>query len=58
MGLAWATGSVFVLGTGALADVIGPQSATLLSMPMIGLAVLLAMHPTLKHTWGSAPADT
>ncbi len=57
MGLAWATGSVFVLGTGALADVIGPQFATLLSMPMIGLAILLAMHPALKHTWGSATAD-
>ena len=51
MGLAWATGSVFVLATGALADVIGPQTATLLSMPAIIIAIGLAMHPALKHGW-------
>ena len=48
MGLAWATGSVGVLGTGLLADAIGPQQATLLSMPMILVAVGLALHPALK----------
>ena len=49
MGLAWATGSIGVLGTGALADRIGPQLATLLSMPVILLAVALAMHPALRR---------
>jgi predicted MFS family arabinose efflux permease len=42
MGLAWATGAAAVLGTGALADVVGPQTATLASMPVILLAVALA----------------
>jgi FSR family fosmidomycin resistance protein-like MFS transporter len=42
MGLAWATGAVAVLGTGALADVVGPRTATLASMPVILLAVALA----------------
>ena len=55
MGLAWATGSVAVLGTGLVADAIGPQSATLLSMPFILVAVGLALHPALKNV--SAPAD-
>src|SRR5690606_14817517 len=35
MGLAWATGSVFVLGTGALGDAVGPRTAALLVMPAI-----------------------
>jgi hypothetical protein len=48
MGLAWATGSVGVLGTGLLADTIGPQPATLLSMAIILIAVGLALHPALK----------
>jgi FSR family fosmidomycin resistance protein-like MFS transporter len=48
MGLAWAAGSFFVLGTGILADAIGPQPATLLSMPLVLLAVALALHPALK----------
>ena len=48
MGLAWATGSVGVLITAALADAIGPQMATLLSMPMVLIAVLFALHPALK----------
>ena len=48
MGLAWATGSLGVLGTGALADVIGPHPATLFSMPMIVLAIGFALHPALS----------
>jgi FSR family fosmidomycin resistance protein-like MFS transporter len=48
MGLAWAAGSFVVLGTGILADAIGPQPATLLSMPLVLLAVALALHPALK----------
>ena len=48
MGLAWATGSAGVLGTGLLADAIGPHLATLLSMPFVVVAVGLALHPALK----------
>ncbi len=47
MGLAWATGSLGVLGTGALADALGPFAASLLSMPAILLAVAFAFHPAL-----------
>jgi hypothetical protein len=47
MGLAWATGSIFVLGTGVLGDAIGPQLATLVSMPVIVIAILLSLHPAL-----------
>ena len=50
MGLAWATGSLGVLVTGTLADVIGPQQATLLSMPVIVVAIVLALHPALKQS--------
>jgi hypothetical protein len=53
MGLAWATGAVGVLGTGLLADAIGPQLATLLSMPVILVAVGLALHPALKSVSAS-----
>jgi MFS transporter, FSR family, fosmidomycin resistance protein len=53
MGLAWATGSIGVLGTGVLADRIGAQGATLYSIPMIAVAVLLAMHPAVGRL-GSA----
>ncbi|MEM7417378.1 MAG: MFS transporter [Gemmatimonadota bacterium] len=48
MGLAWATGAMFVLGTGAAADVIGASLATLASVPVALLAVGLALHPTLR----------
>jgi len=54
MGLAWATGSLGVLGTGALADRIGPQSATLLSMPVILVAIALALHPALRRAVATA----
>lgn len=47
MGLAWATGSVLVLGTGALADVVGARAATLASMPVALVAVGLSLHPSL-----------
>lgn len=43
MGLAWATGSVGVLGAGLLADVVGPQVAQIVSMPSFLLATLLAL---------------
>lgn len=48
MGLAWATGSMGVLVTGAAADVIGPLRATLLTMPVILIAVGFASHPALS----------
>lgn len=52
MGLAWAAGSAGVLATGALADVVGPRSAALYTMPVIVGAVLLAAHPSMRsrHT--------
>lgn len=56
MGLAWATGSVAVLATGAVADVIGPQMATLVSMPVALLAVALALHPALSRSEALARA--
>jgi MFS transporter, FSR family, fosmidomycin resistance protein len=40
MGLAWATGSVGVLGAGALGDVLGARDAALAVMP-VGLAAVL-----------------
>jgi MFS transporter, DHA1 family, multidrug resistance protein len=42
MGLAWATGSLGVLVTGALGDVLGAQTAALASVPVGLLAALLA----------------
>lgn len=48
MGLAWATGSLLVLGTGAAADVFGAEAATLWSMPLALVAVALALHPSLS----------
>ena len=48
MGLAWTVGAIGVMGTGAVADATSPQTATLLSMPVAGIAALLALHPGLK----------
>jgi len=48
MGLAWAAGSLGVLATGRLADSVGPQTATLWSLPVLVLAVVLASRPTLR----------
>ena len=49
MGMAWATGSLFVLATGAMADLMGPQLATMLSMPVALVAVGLSLHPSLAN---------
>ena len=54
MGLAWATGSLGVLGTGILADIVGPRTATLASMPIVLLAVALASRPALRRAADSA----
>ena len=48
MGLAWTVGSVGVMGAGVVADLTGPHAAALMSMPVAGLAALLALHPWLK----------
>jgi FSR family fosmidomycin resistance protein-like MFS transporter len=58
MGLAWATGTLFVLGTGALADWIGAQAATLVSMPFTLLAVGFALHPALRARRDGPPPPT
>jgi MFS transporter, FSR family, fosmidomycin resistance protein len=52
MGLAWATSSIGVLGTGALGDAIGARDAALVSMPVILLATALALRlrPTPPRT--------
>jgi len=48
MGLAWAAGSVVMLGTGALGDLIGARPAALASLPALLLAAGLALHPALR----------
>jgi FSR family fosmidomycin resistance protein-like MFS transporter len=50
MGLAWAMGSLAVLGTGALGDWIGPREAAMVSMPALLLGTLLALHPRLRES--------
>jgi FSR family fosmidomycin resistance protein-like MFS transporter len=47
MGLAWAAGSVGVIGVGILADVVGPRTAALASVPLLFAATALAAHPAL-----------
>ncbi len=49
MGLAWTVGALGVMATGALADFTGPHAAAFWSMPVAGLAALLALHPGLKY---------
>lgn len=49
MGLAWALGSMGVLGTGLLADRIGPREAAMVSMPALLLGTLLALQPALRR---------
>lgn len=53
MGLAWAAGSFGVLGTGMLADQIGPRAAALATMPVILGAVALAARPALRSPAGA-----
>lgn len=49
MGLAWATGSVGVLGAGALGDLFGPQMAALAVTPVVLVGAWLALRPALKR---------
>jgi FSR family fosmidomycin resistance protein-like MFS transporter len=48
MGLAWALGSVGVLGTGALGDVVGPRAAAVASVPLMLLAAALGASRRLR----------
>jgi len=49
MGLAWGVGSLGVLGTGALADWIGPREAAMVSMPALLLGTVLALQRPLRE---------
>ena len=48
MGLAWATGSIAVIGFGFLGDAIGPRPAAIISLPLLIIGTVLAFHPTLR----------
>ncbi len=48
MGLAWAVGSIGVLGTGVLGDFVGARNAALLSFPLVLIATFLAVRPGLR----------
>jgi FSR family fosmidomycin resistance protein-like MFS transporter len=48
MGLAWALGSVGVLGSGLLGDIAGARTAALASFPLILVGTLLALHPAIE----------
>lgn len=49
MGLAWAVGSVAVIGAGVLGDAIGARESALAITPIMFIATLLAIHPALKR---------
>ncbi len=49
MGLAWALGSVGVLGVGVLADQVGPVTAAAFSVPVLLVGTALALHPALAR---------
>ena len=49
MGLAWALGSVGVLGAGVLADAVGPVSAAVWSTPALLIGTVLAVRPALAR---------
>jgi FSR family fosmidomycin resistance protein-like MFS transporter len=49
MGLAWATGSIGVLGVGVLGDAWGAQTAALAAMPVMLLGTAFALHPSLPR---------
>ena len=49
MGLAWAAGSLVVIGFGFLADGIGPRPAAIIALPLVAIGTALAFHPTLRR---------
>ena len=48
MGLAWAAGSIAVIGFGFLGDAIGPRPSAIISLPLLIMGTVLAFHPTLR----------
>jgi FSR family fosmidomycin resistance protein-like MFS transporter len=48
MGLAWAAGSIGVIGFGFLGDAIGPRPAAIISLPLLIIGTVLAFHPVLR----------
>lgn len=48
MGLAWAAGSIGVLGTGVLGDWLGPRTAAMVSVPVLLIGTMMALHPALR----------
>ena len=48
MGLAWAAGSIVMVGAGALGDVIGARAAALAAVPVMLIASACALHPQLR----------
>ncbi|MEJ2679395.1 MAG: MFS transporter [Gemmatimonadota bacterium] len=48
MGMAWAAGSIGVLGTGVLGDYVGPAWAALATMPFILIGTVLALGRGLR----------
>ncbi len=48
MGLAWAVGSIAVIGFGFLGDGIGPRPAALVSLPLLLIGAVLVFHPALR----------
>lgn len=48
MGLAWAVGSVGVMGFGLLGDGIGPRPAAITALPLLAVGTVLSFHPTLR----------
>lgn len=58
MGLAWAAGSLGVIGAGALADAVGPRTAAALSIPLLLAGTPLALHPSLRPYRRPRPAGS
>ena len=48
MGLAWAVGSIAVIGFGFLGDGIGPRPAAIAALPLLTIGTVLAFHPSLR----------
>ena len=58
MGLAWAVGSIGVLGSGVLGDMVGARIALLFSFPVMLLATFLALHPRLAAASRATPISS
>ena len=53
MGLAWAVGSLGVLGTGALGDWIGPREAAMVSMPALLIGTCARSSASSPRDWST-----